>query len=968
MSAAELSFEPGFYIAGGTLRRDAPCYVERQADSDLYDSLRRCEFCYVLTARQMGKSSLMVRTAARLREAGIGVAVLDLTAIGQNLDAERWYYGLLSHMGQQLELENEFRVFWLDHQMMGPLQRWMKAVREILLRRHPGQVVIFVDEIDAVRSLPFSTDEFFAAIREFYNRRTEDEELQRLNFCLLGVASPSDLIRDARTTPFNIGRRIELNDFTEREAASISQGLRQEARSSVTLLKRILYWTGGHPYLTQRLCLSIAETNPHSSLRIPQSVDRWCSELFLSPRAREQDDNLLFVRERMLRSEVDLASLLSLYGQALRGKRVRDDETNPLIGALRLAGIARVERGCLRERNRIYARVFDREWVRTNMPEAEVRRQRAAYRRGMLRATAVAAVILLAMAALALTAVRQRNRADRNFEQANRNAAALHNALGEAERQRAHAEEQQTEAERQGQAAINQRVIADEQRARAEQGELANRRLLYDAHIRLAQRAWDDGDFERARELLSTHLPKSGQEDLRGFEWHYLWQLARSKRGNLVLPHATRLIRVWFTPDGQRLATLSGSLQPDSFQRILRLWDAASGRELAVFKGRTGTEETGTVAAFSYDGKRFLTTSESGDSKLREVETEHAFAVLHGHRGEIKWAEFSSDGKRLATSNGDGPVSLWDTSTGRKLASLDAHSKIGGMITFSPDGRRLLTLSANHTATLWEVATGDEIARLHMPGALGKVIAFTRDSRKFASAAAGQNSDHTIRLWDARTGKELGVFKGHAGPVISLSFSSDGAKLASSGLDSAVKLWNVATQQELTAFAQQVGVLQSGAALSVTFSPDGRQLAAATDRVAKLWDVATGQELGVLRGHAAAIRSVAFSPDGKRLASAGEDWTARLWDLDEERDVITLPGDRVVAFSPDGSLIATAGRDGKARLWDAATKKRLAELTGHTAEITQLAFSPDGRLLATASSDRTARLWNAATGRQVALL
>src|SRR5688500_9582350 len=85
--------ETPFYVTGGTLRQDAPSYVERRADTDLYEGLICGEFCYVLTSRQMGKSSLMVRTAARLREAGTAVAVLDLTLIGQNLTAEQWYDG-----------------------------------------------------------------------------------------------------------------------------------------------------------------------------------------------------------------------------------------------------------------------------------------------------------------------------------------------------------------------------------------------------------------------------------------------------------------------------------------------------------------------------------------------------------------------------------------------------------------------------------------------------------------------------------------------------------------------------------------------------------------------------------------------------------------------------------------------------------------------------------------------------------
>lgn len=382
-----------FYVIRGTLKTNDRSYITRSADEELFNNLKEGKFCYVLTSRQMGKSSLMVRTAMRLREEGVAVADVDLSGIGRNMTPEQWYEGMLVRIGRRLGFEEELEDYWDEHEHLGPLQRWMQALQEVVLVREPRRVVIFVDEIDFVRSLPFPTDEFFAGIRACYNQRAQDPELNRLTFCLLGVATPTDLIQNVHTTPFNIGKCVVLTDFDGREAAPLIEGFGRSVVTGSRLLRRVLYWTGGHPYLTQRLCQAVAQDE---SVHGPEGVDRLVDELFLLPSARERDENLIFVRDRILRGESDLAALLTLYRDVWEGKNVpADEEAGPLISTLLLSGITRVRDGRLEVRNQIYRHVFDREWVRENMPDAEVRRQRAAYRKGVIRATSTTALFVV---------------------------------------------------------------------------------------------------------------------------------------------------------------------------------------------------------------------------------------------------------------------------------------------------------------------------------------------------------------------------------------------------------------------------------------------------------------------------------------------------------------------------------------------------------------------------------------------
>ncbi|MGH9775915.1 MAG: AAA-like domain-containing protein [Candidatus Acidiferrales bacterium] len=520
---------PSFYVIGGTLKRGAACYVQRQADADLHRALEEGKFCYVLTSRQMGKSSLMVRTAVRLREEGVKVAVLDLTALGLNLRVEQWYLGLLNRVGQQLDLEDELLDYWEQHSAWGPLLRWTGALREVVLEKCPGRVVIFVDEIDATRSLPFSADEFFAAMREFYNRRTEDPELSRLTLCLFGVATPSDLIKDVRTTPFNIGQRIELTDFSERESEILLQGLGRDEQTARKLLGRILYWTGGHPYLTQRLCQAVADSPEILNVG---GVDRLCEELFLSRSAREKDDNLLFVRDRILRSEADRVQLLEIYRQIREQKTIKEDPAHPLHSILRLSGITRIVEGFFRVRNRIYYRVFDREWVQNNLPVDEVQRQRAAYRRGVRRTLSVAASILFVMGGLTVWALRSQHQASESEKKAH---ASEEFAIKEQHKAETSATNEQISAQR-----------ADKEKEAAVKAELDTKRALLAARQsqKLAAESEEKWHREavriRGRNLEHLNTEISLADSLislsppeRAYSWHEQKAGALLEQGNV---------------------------------------------------------------------------------------------------------------------------------------------------------------------------------------------------------------------------------------------------------------------------------------------------------------------------------------------------------------------------------------------------------------------------------------------------
>ena len=368
MTAAKSNFE---YQIGGSLESSAPSYVKRYADTEFYERLKWGQFCYVLNSRQMGKSSLRVQMMQRLQAEGIICAFIDLTGIGtQDVTPEKWYAGIVQSLVSscQLHLKIQWRSWWRERKdLLSPVQCLSKFIEEVLLVEVKQNIVIFIDEIDRVLSHNFSLDDFFALIRFFFQQREVNYEYRRLTFALLGVANPNELIQDKTQTPFNIGKAIELQGFQSDEVQPLINGLKQRVSNPEAVLMEILEWTGGQPFLTQKLCQFIVSESTAQRFSSVEQVVR--SHIVENWESQDEPEHLRTIRDRILyRNQKRTARLLELYQQILCQGEILADGTPEQI-ELRLSGLVVEHQGKLKVYNRIYKAVFNHSWVERKLTE-----------------------------------------------------------------------------------------------------------------------------------------------------------------------------------------------------------------------------------------------------------------------------------------------------------------------------------------------------------------------------------------------------------------------------------------------------------------------------------------------------------------------------------------------------------------------------------------------------------------------
>jgi WD40 repeat protein len=357
-----------FFVVGGPVQPDRPCYLPRAADGQLLDAIADGDFCYVLGPRAMGKSSLMGRTVRILRSEGQQAAVIDLAQLGareQGADAGRWYYSIAYRVVRELRLKVDLQSWWQENSVLTREQRLVEFFLDVVLANTTAAVTVFFDEIELTQDLPYA-QELFGTIRAIYNARGTEPAYDRLNFVVLGTASPRVLCQQPDISPFSTGRRIRLQDFELAETQGLAPGLRIEPDLAEEILKRIHYWAAGQPYLTQKIARALARTDKG---RIgAQDVDELVRRRFLGTGAVQAEPQFSVVAAAL----TDRASLarqsLIVLGKIQKGQVVDVDPNSAAQERLRLSGAVRVNDGVLVARNRIYAHVFTSRWVNSVLP------------------------------------------------------------------------------------------------------------------------------------------------------------------------------------------------------------------------------------------------------------------------------------------------------------------------------------------------------------------------------------------------------------------------------------------------------------------------------------------------------------------------------------------------------------------------------------------------------------------------
>jgi WD40 repeat protein len=879
------------YKIGGTIGSESPTYIKRVADENLYTSLLQGDFCYVLTSRQMGKSSLKVRVMEKLRQDGVKCSSIDASFAGdnENVTANQWYRGLINRWVNDLGLKKfvNIKEFWAQHEEFAFSERLDEFVNTILFTHISSPVVIFIDEIDSTIDLDF-TDDFFTWIRYCFNVREENSNYKRLTFCFVGVATPTDLIKNQTRTPFNIGKSIKPLRFQENQLNPLMEGLRGQVADLERVQHEIHKWTGGQPFLIQRLCYLIQSELGQIELGQEEELITQLVENKIIENWEYNDEpvHLKTIRDRLLKDEDKAVSLLGLYQQILEGMESKElievgDNLSEVM-ALRLTGLVVSEEGRLFVYNQIYQRVFSEAWVAQELAK--------------LRPYAVSLAQWLAndrddkylltgqgfLDAQQWSLTRQLTREDSQYLAAS---------------QKLHTEDVQAKAEK----------ITQREKKKATlfttigvSSFVVSMLASWVAWLNFNEVIWRT-NMEQANTEALINLPNSSLDrsiaimkvgrdlqrkvkniHLNNYPTYSPLKSLRETIGSYwhesnFLPTHPSLVRVdgkmvseedfhavAVSADGQIIV----SSENKDKTKIIKVW-RRNGSLISIIKAGQAKKIVNSIAV-SADGKTIVSTGEyirdNKDETIKVWRQDGSLiTTLRGHQGAIKTVAVSADGQTIISGSTDKIVKVWQRD-GLLIATLRGHQDCISGVAVSADGQTIVSGSTDTTVKVWR-QDGSLITTLKDGKDIISAVAVSADGQTIVSGS----TDSTLRVWQMNNLKYMSFSTDRLG-VYSVAVSADGQTIVSTSSDKTAKVW----RQDGSLISTLKGSEASG---GVGISADGQTIVSKSgDKMVRVWRQ-DGSTIATLPTNSDS-QSIGISADGKTIVTGNSDATFKIWHFD----------------------------------------------------------------------------------------
>lgn len=581
-------------------------------------------------------------------------------------------------------------------------------------------------------------------------------------------------------------------------------------------------------------------------------------------------------------------------------------------------------------------RHLNNEPVTARPPSAAYKFQKA-FRRNRLMFTAIGTIAVLILAGSGIISwLAFRATEAKGIAIAERNKAEL--AQAETEQQRSRAE---LEADAKG------RALA------------AGRRTLYAADMLLAQQALASGNLGQTRELLKKHCPKTGEEDIRGWEWRYLWGSSASDESFTLGRHPNHVRGVAFSPKGGILASCSRD-------RTVRLWDLSTRAKVGEFVHSNDVQ----CLAFSRSGNMLVTAAHKKNVAVWDPSSkEEVWRIPIPNELTDEWLSkpvaFSPAADELvAVGDNTGVISLWDTAARVQLLAKRVTGNPVCALAFSSDGQRLGVGSESGEIQICAAGSLRSLVSMAHGKSFITSLAFSRDNSMLASSAYVNS---TITLWDVQTGSVVGLLTNHTAGVEAVAFLPDGRRLVSASFDHSIRFWDLSSFSQIARLQGHENEVHT-----LSASPNGDWLATGSkDNSVKLWTTSLKpvQQTHLVLGANRDDQGHAISADRKMVLSRLLDGTMQLRDaknlslLRSFRSPITDYSSW--ALSPAGRDIAFGQTNGQIRLWGIAEERFLVEFKAHEGPVASSRYSSDGRTLATYGADERVRVWEVHSGKVV---